>query len=405
MGTSTTTSWLLLAAAVAAILLPTLLPLEELEATAASKWVLRDLSSSDLLRNLILFAPLGAALSHVGYSATRCVALALLLSAGIETLQLWIPGRFASPLDLLTNALGAALGHGVIRRAPLWLSPNPARSRWLVLAAGALAAGSLFATAPLLAPTPFPAISDVQWVPVDRELYPYEGQLLAAELNSRPLPRGRLPLEGPERKWLSSEFLLALEVRAGPAPQGLAGFLRIQNLGGDEMLLVGPDRRDLIFRYRIPGQRLGLEGGILRWKDGLAGVAPDQRMAVRIERRGEEICLSVDGARRCSMSFSHADGWKLLAPGFNYPRWVESALSALWLAGLFLPLGFWSRRNAATLVAWLLVGGVFLLSPQIGDLRPIPLPPLLAATAAALLGIWLRGFAKARLASNSPGPG
>ena len=105
------------------------------------------------------------------------------------------------------------------------------------------------------------------------------------------------------------------------------------------------------------------------------------------------------------MSFSHADGWKLLAPGFNYSHRVESALRSLWLAGLFLPLGFWSRRNAATLVAWLLVAGVFLLSSQIGDLRPIPLPALLVAIAAALIGIWLRGFAKARLAPNSPGPG
>ena len=98
------------------------------------------------------------------------------------------------------------------------------------------------------------------------------------------------------------------------------------------------------------------------------------------------------------MGFSHADGWQLLAPTFRYPPVVKGVLTSLWLAALVLPLGFWGRRDAATLFAWLLVAGSLLLATYWGELRPIPLAPLLAAATAVLLGARLRKFANARLA-------
>lgn len=400
MATPRTTDRLLLVGALAAILVPTLIPIEQPAHLEASKWVLSELSSSDLMRNLLLFMPLGAALAQLGYSAARCVALALLLSGGIETLQLWIPGRFVSPLDLLANGLGAALGQAVLRWAPLWLSPTPALSRRLVIAAGGTAAGLLLATGPLLAPAPVPALSDVQWVAAGRGLYPYEGQLLSAELDGQPLPPGPFPAEGPRLEWLSSDYVLALSLRAGPAPAGLSSFLRIWDPEGDEVLLVGPDRSHLVLRYRSAGRRLGLEWAALRWRDALAGVAAGQRIALKIEKTGAEICISIEQSRRCGFGFNYADGWQVLAPAFRYPSLVESALTCFWLAGLVLPLGFWGGRDSATLVAWSLVMGSLLLATQGGDLRPIPLAPLSAAAAAALLGARLRSFANARLAQS-----
>jgi len=400
MRTPSAAERLLLIGAVVAILVPTLLPIEQPAQLEASKWLLDELSGSDILRNLILFMPLGAALAHCGYSAARCVTLALLLSATIEFLQLWIPGRFVSPLDLLANTLGAALGQAALRWAPLWLSPTPSRGHLLVLAAGATAAGLLLATGPLLEPAPLPAVSHVQWEVTDPKLFPYEGQLLSAELDGQALPAGRFLAEGPRREWLSSDYVLALSLRAGPAPPGLSSFLRIWDPEDDEILLVGADGSHLVLRYRSPGRRLGLEWVALRWRDALAGIAAGQRITLKIEKAGAEICISIEQSRRCGFGFSYADGWQLLAPAFGYSSLVESALTCFWLAGLVLPLGFWGGRDSATLLAWLLVAGSLLLATQQGDLRPIPLAPLLAAAAAALLGARLRSFANAR--ANQP---
>ena len=69
----------------------------------------------DLVENVALFVPLGffIAFSRRGHP----VLVGFLLSLGVESLQQFIPGRFSSPLDLLTNLAGAWLGGWCFRWA------------------------------------------------------------------------------------------------------------------------------------------------------------------------------------------------------------------------------------------------------------------------------------------------
>ena len=67
----------------------------------------------DVVANVLLFVPLGFLYrvaerpsAHKGHWPT--VGAALLVSAALETLQLFLPGRFASPLDVATG-VGDAL--------------------------------------------------------------------------------------------------------------------------------------------------------------------------------------------------------------------------------------------------------------------------------------------------------
>ena len=69
----------------------------------------------DLITNVILFLPVGflLRLSRRGSRDRFCakaLGFGILLSAGIEFTQLFIPGRCASVIDVLTNGLGAWLG-------------------------------------------------------------------------------------------------------------------------------------------------------------------------------------------------------------------------------------------------------------------------------------------------------
>lgn len=74
----------------------------------------------DVVANVLLFVPLGFLypLTRAGDdepSALRVLVLGLLLSAAIETTQLFERERFSSIIDVLTNAAGAALGTLVLR--------------------------------------------------------------------------------------------------------------------------------------------------------------------------------------------------------------------------------------------------------------------------------------------------
>ena len=70
---------------------------------------------ADVGANVLLFLPLGFLFRVTtrlsgGAGHARTLLAACLTSAVFETLQLFLPGRFASPVDVMSNTLGAGLG-------------------------------------------------------------------------------------------------------------------------------------------------------------------------------------------------------------------------------------------------------------------------------------------------------
>ena len=69
----------------------------------------------DVVANVLLFVPLGFLFRVTAPPSSRkshwsTVGAALLASVALESLQLYLPGRFPSPVDVLANTLGAWLG-------------------------------------------------------------------------------------------------------------------------------------------------------------------------------------------------------------------------------------------------------------------------------------------------------
>jgi len=73
---------------------------------------------ADGFLNVALFLLLVAALTVAGWRPWRPIALVALLSCGVETAQLVIPGRDPSLSDVLFNTLGIALGVALAYSAP-----------------------------------------------------------------------------------------------------------------------------------------------------------------------------------------------------------------------------------------------------------------------------------------------
>ena len=74
-----------------------------------SFWV-ATMAGVDMVQNIVLFAPMGWIANRGGWSGRRTVIAALLLSAGIEFVQQWIPGRASVATDIAFNVTGAVLG-------------------------------------------------------------------------------------------------------------------------------------------------------------------------------------------------------------------------------------------------------------------------------------------------------
>jgi len=60
--------------------------------------------------NVALFALPSAVLWAIGWTLRRTVLAGLVVSLGIELLQLAIPGRTTATVDVICNTLGAAVG-------------------------------------------------------------------------------------------------------------------------------------------------------------------------------------------------------------------------------------------------------------------------------------------------------
>lgn len=126
----------LLPLALLAIVATTAIPLE----WRAPVWWTGGYDLSDVADNLLLYAPLGAALWR--RRPFTVFAAALPLSASIELAQVWQVGRYASPVDVAANVAGAVLGAALARRLAGAARLQPAQPlvsrRWLVCAALAL---------------------------------------------------------------------------------------------------------------------------------------------------------------------------------------------------------------------------------------------------------------------------
>src|SRR4051812_41839062 len=156
---------MLLAGALLLIALATLWPMPGPPHTWGFCLVCGGRGLADLLLNIALFMPLGAALALRGRSRGRITQLALLLSAAIELSQFYIPGRDPSISDVIANTSGAVLGALVVGSASVWLNPRPVLASRLSRTTTILAALMCLATGLLLTPAYPDSPYFGQWTP------------------------------------------------------------------------------------------------------------------------------------------------------------------------------------------------------------------------------------------------
>lgn len=350
-----------------AIALATLIPLPD-QATASAETALfcfpcGEIGAVDVVVNILLFLPLGLGLRLVGIRWGRAVLIAALVSGLVEFLQgTVIPGRDAAFSDIGSNSIGGALG--VSLGGIFWRLTYPSRRVARRLAwtwAGVIITvmgGSAYFLLPSWPATPWWG----QWQPRHLHTDNFLGTLVDARIAGIPIPADSLRSGDSIRTALRAGAPLEAVIVTGPPTATIAPILRLA-FNDNEVAMISQSRRDIVLRIRLRTADALLKTPSVRLAGVLPATAGDTvRIAASYFSHTYRIRATVHGTVFEGQGTMHpAFGWTTLLP-IDYAidddaRWF----AALWLAVLFLPIGYWlslpnadwsrSRRGAPLVLA------------------------------------------------------
>lgn len=350
MSVSLVSRWLLLVAVVAPVLVATLTPTTDIPWKFGGPLcvVCGTFGVANLLRNIILFIPMGAALALVLGPGRRALLIVLLTTMTVEVLQFHIPGRNPLLVDVLANFTGGALGVLMVAWSHLWLRPSRRTGGVLSLGYAGAAATALLLVA-FLFRTDLPQVTYWgQWTPDFGHMEHYGGTLQSASVGGIPVPYSSLDESEAIRAALQDGGSVRLAVAAGPSPSALAPIFSIADGAQGEVLMIGADRDDLVVRIRYQADRFRLDRPDFRMVGAFRDVEVGDTIRIAFEPQGGRSCLELNGRRECGIGPRLEQGWALLLYPGGGPAWFKTLMDFGWMAGLLLPFGFFARRHPFT---------------------------------------------------------
>lgn len=349
-------------------------------------------AAADVVRNLLLYVPIGVSLALRGSSLGRAVIGGLLLSAALEALQAMVPGRSPSLRDILMNGAGTAAGVLLWRIA----TARPRiSSRTLDLAAGAWALAwvlQVLVHGWLETPSlPEGATWHGVYAMQSGSMSATHALIETAQLGDLTIAPGRLPDSDAARRLLLAAAPLTVVLRPGPRVEGLAPWLSLVD-DDQEILLVASNGDALTVRVLTRGRAASFEATDVRADAFLRGTWGSDTMRIEVSRGEDGLCFERAGLRRCGLGRPVGRGWGHIVPMRSIPERGRLAMDAAWLLASGLGLGFFLRRSWAGAAAVAIVGGALaVLPPRIG------LQPVTALEAASLVTGVVVGMLGARL--------
>jgi hypothetical protein len=393
----------LIAVSVAAIALATLVALPDQAEMVAltSPWCLvcGAVGAVDVVLNLALFFPLGAALRLRGLRLRTITGFCFALTLTLELVQGLIPGRDPSLSDVLTNTLGGTLGGAAVAWAPHLIRPTRGLAAALGAGWAALWLAQTAAVAALLDPALPRSWYWGQLAPDLAQFEQFDGQVLSGAVGTTGLYIGRLARSTDVRAALLSGEPLRATTTPGTFTAGLAPIVSIFDEEQREIALVGRWGDDLVFRLRTRTADFRLRAPAVRLPGAFSGAAGIVDASGHYHPDSGTFVVAIGPAAR-HWRLDPQWGWGLLLP-FPYAHGPESTwLTAGWLILWMAVLGYWS--SAAGL-------GAVLPAAAVGATGLGPLPALLGLSpapawqwAAGAVGLTIGAVLAIRLARGAP---
>lgn len=305
-----------------------------------------DLQTLDSLHNVLLFLPVGAVLSRLLGGSGRAIVAAAAASLGVEVLQVVLPSRDPSWVDLLMNTTGAAGGAAIYR---LWRERRSWTIGHFVFAwSGAIGLwlGATAVSGLVLQPAAVPP-QDLfgQWAPRRASFDDFRGRVVSFHAGAAELPHGPVPDPAAVRAALQAEEPVQLVI-ARERPEGMRPVLLARLVARNHEVVGFTERRDTFqVRVRLRASDVGLRSPFVAVVDParqsggvtIATVARRDSVVLRVEAEGQS------RVRRLPLEVGL--GWATIAPvEVELGAWWW-AVSAMWLGLLACPLGFCLGRT------------------------------------------------------------
>ena len=354
--------WPIAAGALLFILAVTLIPAGQAHTISQNPFciICGQAGLANILRNVLLFVPLGTGLSLLIRNPILAWIPTLALTVGIETAQLWIPGRNALLIDVAANAAGGAVGIAFIHA--LRDSATGSGNSKLVLFWRALPFSVIVLTAWALqlAPPEPPHIMQLQ--PRLAHLAVYEGRVERAELGERQIRLARIPDPELLERQLFEGDTLVVDVTVEPRRWRTASLVSFYTHERRELFLLGVAADDVVLHLPFRAAALRLTVPDLRLSGSLGALEEGSRAQIRYWASAEGLaragaCLSLNGiasesepvtevyfSKACHLRPTLGDGWALLYFVAGLPGEAQRWIRFFWLLLLTLPAGLMARR-------------------------------------------------------------
>lgn len=375
----------------------------ELDTTAICI-VCGELGGTDVVLNVLLFLPVGFGLRLAGFRRRSAIAIVLAGTGLIEAAQFrLVPYRDASLGDLVMNSAGGLLG---LWLGGIWrglLLPERRLAQRLATASLALWIGVLALTAWAMRPDRAP-LAPFRWalVPVLPGEPVFTGQLLDVRLHGRPIRTDAATI-------LAALALDSLRLEAtvvtGPAGWGSPTIVRLEDAHERPLFALGQAECGLLGRATLNARHLRVRPPAPVLSDVFSCRDTPRRagdtLVLTLDRVPGELRVAARGlrdpptaTRTRTLALTQTLGWSMLLPWGKAPAaWILVWLSALWIAGLMLPVAWWAGHAGGARWLLLLLTAAALglgLAPRLAG-SSAPHPVEWAATFAAAFAGWRLG--------------
>ena len=331
-----------------AIALATLVPLPQQSTASAETAFLcfpcGELGGLDIVVNILLFVPFALGLRLLGIRWLHVVGIATLASGTIELLQAFvIPGRDAGLSDVISNTIGGGVGAAL---GGFWwriFFPRRRLAERLAWGGAGLVVAVMAASAYLLRPS-WPATPWWgQWQPRHLHTARFQGRVIHARISGLPIPAESLAQAPRIRAALRGGAPLETTVITGEPTATIAPILRLA-FDDNEVAMVSQSHLDVVLRIRLHTADALLQTPSVRLPGGLSYPSGDTvHIASSYFRNTYRFVVAgPQGVREGSGIMHPTLGWAMLLP-FDYPLGPDAPwFAALWVAGLFAPVGYWA---------------------------------------------------------------
>lgn len=217
-------------------------------------------------------------------------------------------------------------------------------------------------------------------------------QPATVSLNGLSLPFGAIV--GKEQMW--SGFAGPIDLRASIScggPQGPAApVFKVVAPGSVNAISLLAEGPDLLIRSSTRARRLALLSPDFRVPGAFRGCPAEQVVRVAIGGRFQRPTAIVNGRDMPVVGLGIGSAWAFVIHSELLPAWIRAAFASLWLGSLFLPFGFWMRRNPLTAAG----GLAFLIGiPLVANfwhIQAVGLIQVLSMCVGVLLGLACQAF-------------